>query len=96
MDGSAIGGIRTRMLTGAGRRASGKTDLRTFELRSSFCSLRAIPTHPKALPADGNAIVIDCEIIFVDWRTAAFAIQINEWLDVMVTSVFIVSHGIMG
>ena len=60
------------------RWSSGKADSRTFELRSSFCSFRAISTHPKAFPADGDAIVSDCEVVFINRWMTAFSVQVNK------------------
>ena len=96
MNSSTIGCIRTGVITCAGWRTSCKTDFRAFELSSPLCSFGSIPAHAKTFFTDRNAIFIDGEIIFVNWWAAAFSIQINKWLDVMVTAVFIVSHGIMG
>ena len=95
MDGPAIDGIRTGMHTRAGRGAPGKTDLRTFELRSSFCSFRAIPAHPEAFLTDGNTIICDCEVIFVNRRTSTLVVKIYKRPDIMVAAVFVVSHGVM-
>lgn len=95
MDGTPIGSIRTGIITGAGRRASGKTDLGAFEFCPSLCGFRAVPTHPKAFFADGNAIVPDCEVVFINWWTAAFSVEVNERLDAMVTAVFVVGHVVM-
>ena len=83
------------MLTGAGRRTSGKTDPWAFELRPTLRGFCAIPTHLKAFSADGDAIVSDCKVVFINRWTTALSVQVNKWLNTMITAVFIVSHGVM-
>ena len=52
--------------------------------------------HPKAFSADGDAIVSDCKVIFINRWTSALSVQVNKWLNTMITAVLIVSHGVMG
>ena len=61
---------------------AGKLILGHLELCPAFCSFGAVSAHSEALPADGDAIVSDREVIFINLGAAAFSpVQVNERLD---------------
>lgn len=45
--------------------------------------------------ADRNAIAIDGESIFVNRRSSAFAIEVNNGSDIFLFAVFVVRHCVM-
>ena len=55
-----------------------------------------INTHFSSCFTDGNAVFTDGEIIFIFYFDAPFHIQVNKWLDVVLTAVNVIGHRIMG
>lgn len=95
MHSTAISGVKECMFAGTSRSVCGKTDLTTFEFCSSFRSFVVVPAHPKAFLADGDTIVPNRKVIFIDRGTVDLSVQVNERLNVMIEAVFIVGHGVM-
>lgn len=83
-------------LTGAGKDFASETYFRAFEFRPALYGFRAVPTHSIPFTAYRDAIIVDGEIILVDGRSVAFAVEVNEWRNAVVAAVFIINHGIMG
>ena len=45
--------------------------------------------------AYGDAVIVDGEIVLIDGRPAALAVEVNEWCNAVIAAVFIISHGVM-
>ena len=95
MYGSAIFGIGAGIFAGAGNASAFSAHSRAFEFCPAFCFLGAIPSHAVSCSADRNAIGIDGEIIFVNRRSSAFAIQVDKGSDIFTFAVFVLRHCVM-
>lgn len=84
------------MRTGACRAATCKADFGTFELCSAFFGFGTIHAHAEAFFANGNAVLSDGEIVLVNRRSAAFAIQVDKGLYALLRAILIIGHGIVG
>ena len=84
------------MFTRAGWDSTNKADFGAFEFHTALCVLRAIAAHTETFFANRDAIRIYREVIFVNRRVSAFAIEVNERLDPLLAAVLVVCHCIMG
>ena len=55
-----------------------KTDLGTFELRSTFGGFGTIQTHAEAFFANRYAVIPNGKIVFINRRSATLAIEIDK------------------
>ena len=84
------------MGAGAGGAVACKTDLGTFELRSSFGGFGTIQTHAKAFSADRYTVIPKGKIVLINRRPAVLAIEINKRFYAMFRAILIIGHGIVG
>ena len=42
------------------------TDLGTLDFCTPLFRFSSVPTHPETFSADGDTVVVDCEVIFVN------------------------------
>lgn len=84
------------MRAGAVGAATCKTDLGTFELRSSFGGFGTIQTHAEAFFANRYAVIPNGKIVFINRRPATLAIEIDKRFYVMFRAILIIGHGIVG
>ena len=96
MNGPSIFRIGAWIFTGAGDAAACEADPGAFKLCPSLRRLCSIPAHNMACPAYRQTVIIDDEIVFVNRRPSAFAVEINKRCDAMFPAVFIIRHGVMG
>lgn len=92
----AIFCIGTWIFTGAVWASARKADFRAFEFCPAFYGVGAVSAHGMPFTAYGDAVIVDSEIVLIDGRPAALAIEVNEWCNAVITAVFIISHGAMG
>ena len=81
---------------GAGGFSASETDFRAFEFRPALYGFRAVPAHGMPFMAYRDAVIVDGEIILVDGRPAALAVEVNEGSNAVAAAVFVISHGVMG
>lgn len=84
------------MRAGAGGVATSKTDLGTFELRSSFGGFGTIQTHAEAFFANRYAVISNGKIVLINRRSATLAIEIDKRFYAMFRAILIIGHGIVG
>ena len=84
------------MRAGAVGVATCKTDLGTFELRSSFGGFGTIQTHAEAFFANRYAVISNGKIVFINRRSAPLAIEIDKRFYAMFRAILIIGHGIVG
>ena len=76
--------------------ATSKTDLGTFELRSSFGGVGIIQTHAEAFFANRYAVISNGKIVLINRRSSTLAIEINKRFYAMFRAILIIGHGIVG
>ena len=84
------------MRAGAGGVATSKTDLGTFELRSSFGGVGIIQTHAEAFFANRYAVIPNGKIVFINKGAATLAIEVDKRFYAMFRAILIIGHGVVG
>lgn len=84
------------MGAGAAGSATCKTDLGTFELRSSFGGFGTIQTHAEAFSTNRYAVISNGKIVFINRGSATLAIEVDKRFYAMFRAILIIGHGIVG
>ncbi len=88
--------IGTWIFTGAAWASARKADFRALEFCPAFYGFGAVPAHSMPFTAYGDTVIAYGEIVLIDGRPAALAVEVNEWCNAVIAAEFIISHGIMG